>query len=378
LRPQFEIFESPKSRKHRLNEELKRYTEEQLIALDAMNDNERVVFTAPAGTGKTLLALEAARRASAAGRRVLFLCFNRFLGQVFKSQAETLPGVRAGTLHSYMISLTGLSPENGNVSFWEEQLPAAASERLLEMSDGELFDELIVDEIQDVLRENYLDFLDLSLKGGLAAGRWRMFGDFEKQKIYGGSHLPLEMFLKTRGGYAPIYSLRINCRNTPRIAATARWLGQMNPNYSRILRPDNGVEATLVYYQDPGDQQRLLIASLNALYDDGFSGSDIVVLSPKLKGVCTAITRPPWSDRLTPFRLDLDGHVGYCSIHAFKGLEAPAVIVTDIEQVAGEEASQLFYVAVTRSLHRLTIITNESARAEVTATLQRALIGGKS
>lgn len=373
LRPQFEIFESPKSRKHRLEEELKRYTGEQLVALDAMDSNERVIFTAPAGTGKTLLATEAARRASATGKRVLFVCFNRFLGQTLKAQLESLQSVTAGTLHSYMLSLTGLSGEDRDRAFWEGDLPLLATEKLLELDDAP-FDELIVDEAQDILKDAYLDVLDMSLKGGLAAGRWRIFGDFEKQLIYGTGSTALQGFAETRGGRAPVYSLRVNCRNTPHIATTARWLGQMHPDYSRVLRPDNGVEAELSYFRDSVQQQQLLIDALQNLYDDGFQGDDIVVLSPRSRGACAAsITQPPWSDRLTPFRLGLDGHIGYCSIHAFKGLEAPAVIVTDIEQVEDIEVSHLFYVALTRALHRLIILSAESARVEIITTLRRAL-----
>ena len=69
LRPSFEFFESPGSREERLQTELKYYTTEQYDALDAMQENPRVAFVGPAGTGKTLLAIEAARRGVASGRR---------------------------------------------------------------------------------------------------------------------------------------------------------------------------------------------------------------------------------------------------------------------------------------------------------------------
>jgi phosphate starvation-inducible protein PhoH len=41
--------------------ELKQYIDEQYMALDAMETNSCVVFAGPAGTGKTLLAVEAAK-----------------------------------------------------------------------------------------------------------------------------------------------------------------------------------------------------------------------------------------------------------------------------------------------------------------------------
>jgi hypothetical protein len=62
LRPSFEFFESPASRLNRRKGELKKYTDEQFEALDVMVSNPRVVYQGPAGTGKTLLAIEAARR----------------------------------------------------------------------------------------------------------------------------------------------------------------------------------------------------------------------------------------------------------------------------------------------------------------------------
>src|SRR5690606_12044860 len=65
LRPNFEFFESPGSRARRREEEIRYFTEKQTRALDAMAWNPRVAFSGPAGVGKSLLAIEAARRARA-------------------------------------------------------------------------------------------------------------------------------------------------------------------------------------------------------------------------------------------------------------------------------------------------------------------------
>ena len=81
LRSNFEFAENISERRLRQQAELIRYTEEQFFALDTMEDNPRVLFTGPAGTGKTLLALETARRAVNIGKSVLLFCFNRLLGQ---------------------------------------------------------------------------------------------------------------------------------------------------------------------------------------------------------------------------------------------------------------------------------------------------------
>ncbi len=374
LRPHFEMFESPKMQARRRDEEVRQYTEEQYMALDAMQVNSRVVFVGPAGTGKTVLAMEAARRSAAAGRRVLLVCYNRLLGRWLEEQMAPLkPHVVTRTLHGHMLDVASIAPQAGDHSFWAEALPDRAIERLLESPDERhVFDEVVIDEGQDVLKDNYLDFLDLSLRGGLSSGRWRLFGDFERQAIYTVSGLPLEQILETRCGHAPmVYNLWINCRNTPRIAALVHLLGGLEPNYARILRPDDRAEPVLYYYSDEAGQQRLLVQALEDLYADGFRGTDVAVLSTHRDTACVAtrLETPPWKERLHPLDTRRDGQIGYCTIHAFKGLEAAAVVVTDIDHVADPAALSLFYVAITRALHRLVILAHESVRQELIARL---------
>ena len=253
-------------------------------------------------------------------------------------------------------------------SFWQDKLPVAAVDKLLGENGGQhIYDELIVDEAPDILRPSYLDFLDMSLKGGLAAGRWRMFGDFEKQSIYGSANLALDDFLAHRAKSVPIYSLRTNCRNTPRIAQLVQLLGGLAPGYSRILRPDNGVEPEIVTYTDVRQQPALLVNALERLYSDGFRGQEITILSPQSTrhNTAAAIETSPWKERLRPYGEGTQGHIGYASIRAFKGLESPVVIVTDIDQIIGAEAIALFYIAITRALHRLVILVDGKIRDDM-------------
>lgn len=372
LRPDFEFFEPPRLRAARVDAELKHYTAEQFAALDAMEDNLRVAFSGPAGTGKTLLALEAARRGVHAGRRVLLVCFNRLLGRWLQEQtAELGSAVVCSTLHRRMLDVAGITPPSGaDPHFWHSELPLTAMESLVDRcADCEPFDELILDEAQDLLRDEYLDFLDLSLAGGLAAGRWRFFGDFERQAIYEPS-VSLPQFTTTRGSGAPIYSLRTNCRNTPRIAEFARLLGGLDPAYSRILRPDDGLEPEIRYYADADGQRRVLLAVLEEVYKEGFRGRDVVVLSPRADGGCAcSLTEIPWRDRLRDYESCGKGHLPFCSVHAFKGLEARVVVVTDVESIDGAYANALFYVAATRALQRLYVLAHTGVKREVIAML---------
>lgn len=383
VRPSFELFESPRARLRGLDEDVKRYTLEQYAALDAMHTNQRVVFEGPAGTGKTLLAIEAARRGAAAGRRVLLLCFNRLLGHWLESQTQPLrPQVGTSTLHSHMLAVGGQGPvpPNAGAAFWECELPEHAVAELLNDNKEWLYDELVVDEAQDLLREAYLDVLDLSLRGGLATGRWRFFGDFEGQSIYDSSEASAMLArLRVRAGNVPQFSLRTNCRNTPRIAELVHVLGGLTPPYARILRPDDGVEPELRYYSDARPQSALLGTVLDALARDGFRGGDVTVLSTRALNPCAGtVTLPEWRNRLKPITNDdasQTSSISYCSIHAFKGLEAPAIVVTDVEQVGDAHAMSLFYIATTRALHRLVILAHERVRSEARALVRRQLAG---
>lgn len=374
LRPSFECFESPASRTGRRVEELKRYTEEQFEALDAMSANARTIFSGPAGTGKTLLAMEAARRAQIGGQRVLFLCFNSFLGQWLSERMQSLwPQVRTSTLHSYMMSVSGVDvPVGANHRFWELTLPAAATDALLGSSDkSNFYDVLVIDEAQDVIREPYLDLLDLSISGGLGSGEWRMFGDFRRQAIYGEGAEQVNALMSGRFLAIPRYSLTVNCRNPFRIAEYVHLLGNLDPPYTRIRRPDNGLRPRIKVYSSEELQSALLTEELELLSEDGIRPEDIVILSFRAgENSIAARVAAQDCESMIPFKVgQVDSKIGYTTVHAFKGLEAPVVIVTDVDSVATERAQSLFYIAISRAIERLCILVHEDAREDLLTVL---------
>jgi DNA polymerase III delta prime subunit len=379
LRPSFEFFESPNSRAKRVEREVKRYTAGQFHALSSMQANPRVAFAGPAGTGKTTLAIEATRRGVTAGRRVLLLCYNRLLGKELENETRGLgPRVVARTLHAHMLSVLNAVNIKDTPAFWQDELPSLSTDALLERTlEGQedlVFDELIIDEAQDILRESFLDFLDLSLKGGLAAGQWRLFGDFEHQTIYGASNLSLHEFLSRRGGGAPQYRLRVNCRNTPRIAGIVPLLCEIDAPYEAILRPDEKIDPVYLFYSSPEEQVQLLTRTLGQLFADGYQNEDVVVLSPFSPDRSTAakVKEYPWNQQLRSID-DLRDHgicARYSSIHAFKGLEAPVIILTDIEKLAARDQTKyLFYIGVTRALHKLYVLMHEGVKSDILTLL---------
>jgi hypothetical protein len=372
LRPNFEFAEKAPDRRARKHAEILRYTEEQFAALDAMADNERVLFSGPAGTGKTVLALEAVRRASNTGKKVLMLCFNRLLGRwLSQHPIAQCEAVTARTFHQYLLGFAdiALPPDPGD-TFWKEELPDAAIAKLLDERSAQ-FDILVVDELQDLLSPTYLDVFDLVLKGGLPAGNWLLFGDFERQMLYGQNRDLGEELLRTRLGTFARCSLRVNCRNTPRVATLSHLLGKLAPDYSRVLRPDDRVEPVITYYATPSQQRKQLVSILERLHRDSFSGEDIVILSPKAGSRCAAasIVGTPGADRLAPYDQAAPGQMRFTTIQSFKGLDSPAIVVTDIEHLNSELFSSLFYVATTRALERLCIVVHETAKSDIIQSL---------
>ena len=85
--------------------ELAELSERQYSVLQYALDpgNPRVMCPGAAGTGKTLIGLEAARRFGRQGMSVLFLCFNRVLGEHLRSEISSDDGnIQVWSLHQYM------------------------------------------------------------------------------------------------------------------------------------------------------------------------------------------------------------------------------------------------------------------------------------
>lgn len=357
LRPNFEVATVSGDRRRARESQLITFVEEQFLALDAASDNHAVLFVGPAGSGKTFLAMESARREIATGKQGRLLCFNRLLGKKLAYDLADLEGLRVSTFHQELLRLTGRDrpPEGAGPEFWKKNLPEQAMEALIEGRNSPISDFLIIDEVQDVARGPYLDVLDLMVNGGLEEGRLLFFGDFARQAIFE-NETGYEC-LRSRSPHLSIHRLMQNCRNLPRIGYQVNLLSRLQPGYRRFRRQDDGIDPTFRQFGVVNDQSEMLATSIRELKDCGYRLDEIIVLSPLRDGSTAATTTHPWLRQiLRPADgfAARPGQVHYSTIQAFKGLESPAVLVTDLVTASITDTfDSLLYIGLTRATDRL-------------------------
>ncbi len=399
LRPNFEMVLSTSASIGNTEARLLSLTQEQYDRLDELEMNPRCLFEGAAGTGKTLLSLEHAKRAERSGARVLLVCFNRLLGEWFRQQARDTK-ITAGTFHEIaeQFIMTGSAAgafrnESGEAlkdgdtdRLFRELYPFHGQMALEERkaAAGSPFDLLVVDEAQDLCARNYLDFLDLAIHDCLAGGRWTMFGDFTRQALYGNAIDPAGVLSRYSGHFVRA-RLTHNCRNTRRISEETAVLAGFEKPPSRSGQ-ETGLPVEYRYWKEPSDLVESLTGVLGNLRREKISVDSIILLSPhrlensSLVGI-ERIAGFPLMDisdrernRPGGMKRQLNA-LKFSTVHAFKGLESQVVIVTDIDGVEREGQQSLLYVGMSRARSLLILMINERARKAV--EFRRKAVEGK-
>lgn len=387
LRGNFECPVPPDYENKLREQEILRFTEEQYAALDLLDENDRVVFKGPAGTGKTFLALEAARRSVARGNRTLLACYNRLLGGWIGDRTKQFADAHyghldCGTFHRILLNLSGKRvPKKADGNFWKVELPECVMERAL---SGEiktpLWDMVILDEAQDLVCDTYFDVLDLLLEGGMAGGKWAFFGDFEKQAIYSDAvsenhQAVLLEIIRRRAPSHSKYPLRINCRNPRKVAEGIQMVSNLRPGYSRVLASDDFGDMEIKYYKDNNEQKTQLYNLLKQVSKQ-FPLKDISVLSLRDdKTSCAARIRIQADPPLVQAKIgEKENAVRFTTVHSFKGLEASAIILTDIDCISGIQHESLLYIGMSRAKHRLWLLMNEKCRKTYLEKLEQSYL----
>lgn len=350
LRPSIEPLRQAAIWRDEVERDLLQFTTEQFDALDALADNPRVLFNGAAGTGKTFIAIESAVRAANSGQKVLLVCMNKFLSDMLKERLGKY-SITVSTLHALMRSYDDGDIKNSS-DYWLTELPQTAYLNMLdELKENELYDLLIIDEGQDIIsNEPWLDCLDITLKNGLSQGCWYIFGDFDYQSIYsrGLSNDDLISNLKERSPTFTPYKLRKNCRNLKPAANLSISLSAIESPYSSFLRKTQPIiDSKYWMYSSDKEQKKLVLQIIKNCLKEGFKGSDIVILSKVAELKCiTHLNNMDINAR--PFVLN-SNDLTYTSIHKFKGLEAPVIILTDFDEIESDEARKMLFTGASRS-----------------------------
>lgn len=353
-------------------------TKEQYRCLDQLDDNPRCLIQGPAGTGKTLLAIEEVKKSVARGEKVALFCFNANLADWLSSYFENMPeAVRPkyiGTFHKYMTQvareagLLPIYPQDSNKiqQYYQSDLPEAAAIALLD--GGELYDKIVVDEAQDLIRDSYLEVMSTCLEKGLSRGRWTMFGDFSMQAIYADGMSGAGMIEKLEDQTAFIrFKLTINCRNTKPICKEIETVTGFKAPHNLWTKVD-GPPVQYITWSTMENQCKKLQTLLKQLADAHISPEQITILSPKRRddSVVSMLDGYPIKD----FKVPIGVNTTFCTIQAYKGLENTVIILTDIENFSSDK---LMYVGLSRACSGLFILETDAAKREYDNLLMRRL-----
>src|SRR5665648_7078 len=377
LRGNFDIAVSLRTQINHAEEALITLTEEQLKCLDQLEDNSRCLIQGPAGTGKTLLAIEEVKKSVANGEKVVLFCYNTMLGNwlkgYFNGMHKSLRPEFVGTFHSFLywlVTSTNMSinyPQDSNdQKFYREELPLVAL-KALDKKDL-YFDKIVVDEAQDLIVSDYLNIMDSVLKGGITRGKWSMFGDFAMQAIYSSNGNPEHMkgLLEEKTSFIK-YNLRINCRNTKPIGNAIKHITGFDNSYYLFARVE-GPPVNYVTYKNMGEQNEKLEALLHKLKLEQVDLAGITILSPvKFENYVVSILN---STTINRYKIGLNEGITFSTIQAYKGLENSVIILTDIETF---EHEKIMYVGLSRARTALYVFETEQADKERNQLLVRWL-----
>jgi hypothetical protein len=311
-------------------------TPQQFHILTAIEDLRRVAVSGGAGTGKTVLACEDARRQGAKGLRTLLTCGSLQLARHLKANlSDTAVEVATfAELARKLAEQAGLVADGATLS--EQQLPEIVFDSLTTRPDL-AYEAVIVDEAQDFAPNTWMA-ID-ALANVTAAATLHAYFD-SNQRLYGE--------LRTQFDSYTLLPVRLsrNLRNTQHIhEATQRFYrgpaltadGPVGADVQWINCDDDCIE------RRGADEVRRLVNAESVL------PSDIVVL---------CVSSDPQRRLSTALRDQIDRGLTLSTIAEFKGLERRFAVVLATRDLS--DVQELSYVALSRARVYLTVVGPEA------------------
>lgn len=341
LRPKFDRIPNLHNQAAQMDEQLESLTKEQYEKLDSAEDNDRILCYGGAGTGKTFIAAELARRHAAHGDLVLIVCRSPILAAYLRQR-----------LDSRQIAVASIEQLEGN----SRKTPTQ-------------YDVLIVDEAQDLMSYDHLGIMESYLKGGFPNGRWRFFLDANNQgAIYNSFDAETHEYL--RNCNATILKLRRNCRNTKNIVTQTRLLTAADLG---MPSAGDGPPVLYRYYKDMTMAAELLTREIVGLLSQDVNTGSISIISPnELSQSCAQLLPAQYRQLIVELSPSTVIHypfknITFSTISNYKGLENQFVIVADLAKVDLRDpvARSQLYVAMSRARTELVMIVHEDVQDDL-------------
>lgn len=343
-------------------------TMEQMRVLDFLSSHRRVAVSGGAGTGKTVLALEKARRLAAGGFNTLLTCYNRQLADYLSLMCSDTRNLNVMSFHQLCYRQTeranNLSGRDlvaeakvtyPGQNFYDVQLPNAFSYSLDILPDR--YDAIVCDEGQD-FREEFWVPLELLLSDYERAPLYVFYDD--NQNIYAcASTFPV---------LQDPFTLTKNCRNTDPIHLAAY------RHYKGVPVSPPEIEGDDVFFEaSPGrDAQAEKIASriVELVARQGVSAGDITVLiadALRKSDYYSALSRLPLPKpaRWQQEGIRTDEDVLIDTIQRFKGLESSVVILWGLDTIDITRSEELLYVGMSRAKSMLVVVGTAKTCADL-------------
>ncbi len=334
--------------------------------LDAIRLLPRVEVRGGAGSGKTWLAVEQARRLAHAGSRVALLCYSRGLAAYLSRRVggfdrKDKPAY-VGTFHGLGIEWGAAPGSDDDSDYWERRLPEQMVSLAHQQPPGKRFDAIVVDEAQD--------FADAWWPALLAA-----LTDEEGGRLYAFSDEGQRVFSRYGGAPAQLVPIVLdhNLRNTVQIAESFNTLAPMRMRLRGGDGPDvRFVECTAADALDRADEE------VDRLLDDGWRPEDVALLATGSRHPEQSSRQAEGQETYWESFWDAD-QVFYGHVLGFKGLERRAVVLALNEPSPGERSRERLYVGLSRARDQLVVCGDPAFVEQVggRAVLKRLTGGGR-
>ncbi|HOB35176.1 MAG TPA: AAA family ATPase [Bacillota bacterium] len=328
-----------------------KFTQEQERILEETELNKRMVFYGAAGTGKTMLAVEKARRLAEAGKKVALTCFNKHLAGQFPADMENLT---ARHFHGLLEMFTGSKPPadpRAQHRYFEDELPRRGLEYFSGLPQEQKFDALIVDEGQD-FRPHWFQCLAAMIKED---GEFYVFAD-PSQNIFNVDPAGLEALPASR------FRLTVNLRNSASVCQ--RWIQPLSAARVRLGLKDCG-EVHFHSWSTDSQQRRMLEREIRRLLERGIQPRRITILSPhRRENSCLAGVDSLAGCPLAEVGDPRPDALRFSTIRAFKGLESDVVLLIGVRPDSPVCSRPDLYVGGSRARYMLQIFHRDDWRLQ--------------